>query len=165
MVGMSVILPILLRPVFLYPRFFIHIISLLWLASLPVSVLLERLRPRLLAASVAVALVAGLWALPTPWRTEPVVNLREAASLLSRATARGERAAADSGLRGIMFYLTGNRVRYINLERGVPPGTQVIARGYLTERIPLLPPGFQEIARLPGREVVVVMYRMPATGG
>lgn len=164
-VGVSVILPIFLRPVFLYPRFFIHIVPLLWLTALPVAVLLERLRPRFLVAPVAVALAAGLWALPTPWRTEPVVDLREAALLLSRATVHGESAVADSGLRGMMFYLTGDRVRYVNLDRGIPSNAQVIARGYLTERVPSSPPSYQEIARLPGREVVVVMYKVPSTDG
>jgi hypothetical protein len=72
---------------------------------------------------------------------------------------------ADSGLRGMMFYLTGDRVRYVNLDRGIPSNAQVIARGYLTERVPSSPPSYQEIARLPGREVVVVMYKVPSTDG
>ena len=150
-------LPLLLRSVYFYPRYLMHLLPLLWLGAVPVAWVLERLLPRSVAAGTAIALGIGLWALPHPWSMGSVVDLRKTAQILTEAAARGRTVVAESTLRGMLFYGTGDRVRYHSLA-AIPPDAEVIARSYAPGDLQPPPPGFREMARAPGSDVVVVIY-------
>jgi hypothetical protein len=153
-------LPLLFRPVYLYPRFFIHLVPLLFVIVLPIAWIAERGFHKEVATAVSVGIVAILWALPKPWDMPANVDLRSTAQVLSTASGSGKQIVAHSFLqRGLVFYLPNNPIRFINLSTGVPSNADVLVQQWETQDVEPNFIGFAPVARLPGREHTVTIYK------
>lgn len=158
LVAVALMIPILMRPAYLYPRFFIGLLPLLFPAAIPLGQFLDRHRTA--GTVAAVALAALLWALPRPWAIEPVVDLRGAARTVRDASRPGERIAVDNFLTGLAFYDLGATAVFVSTDRdGVPADVSLFVRSFTLDQPARLPTGFVELARLPGRESYIVIGR------
>jgi hypothetical protein len=119
--GVSVFVPVLMNPVYLYPRFFLHTLAL----SIPCVAWLISMRMLHARASwnlAALALLLGLGLSTHPWNVLPLVDLRLAARLADTWQREyGERFAVDTYLAsGVRFY-NGHAGRIVNTLHPLPP--------------------------------------------
>jgi hypothetical protein len=149
----AVALPLCLRPVYLYPRFFLHLCFLWYVPMLPLGLLLDKLfRPKLALAAVTALLAAGvLWV--RPWAQLPMTDLRALASYCQATGESGEPCVLDAALYPAAIYSLGSQTHFVSLARGIPSTAQRIARGFPSQLPPPPPPeGFQRIKFFPGWE-------------
>lgn len=144
--------PFAMQPFYVYPRFFVHLLPLLYLGGRAFETL-----PRWTLALAGI----GLLAVAQPWAALPMVDLRGAARHCAEVRAAGGRCAVGGGLRGIEFYARGV-ARVASLERRIPVDATVLVT---TTRAGSRAPGFvgfEDYARLPGwDEDVVFLRRVP----
>ncbi len=138
--------PFALQPSYVSPRYFVHLLPLLYLGGRAFATL-----PRWTLGLAGI----GLLAVAQPWGALPMVDLRGAARHCAGVRAAGGRCAVDGGLRGIEFYERGV-ARVVNLERSIPPEATVLVTvgSWAPGSV-----GFEEYARLPGWEEDVVFLR------
>ena len=144
--------PFATQPFYAYPRFFVHLLPLMYVGGRAFATL-----PRWTLGLAGI----GLLAVAQPWAALPMVDLRGAARHCAGVRAAGGRCAVAGGLRGIEFYERGV-ARVVNLERSIPPEATVLVT---TTAVGSWAPGsvgFEEYARLPGwEEDVVFLRRVP----
>lgn len=151
----AVALPVALRPVYLYPRFFLHLSFLGYVPMIPVGLFLDRLlQPRLALATAALLIMAGeFWV--RPWTQLPMSDVRALASFCQASEEAGEPCVLDTILHVTTIYPVGSQTRVANFNRGIPPTARRIARCYYPQK-PLPPPdGFQRIENFPGWEASI----------
>ena len=155
--------PIALNPVYLYPRYFLHLLPL-WTPVVAwfLSERVLRARPRALAAlGLSVAL---LWLSTRPWDLPVFVDLRGAAQIARAEHARlGPRFAIDTFIsNGVRFY-NGNATRVLNTSYPIPADVErlLVPKPHDAAEA-RLPQGFELLRQLPGTEhEVLLLARKP----
>jgi hypothetical protein len=150
-------LPLLLRPVYFYPRFFLHLTPLLFVATLPLAAALRRVE---VSWRVPLALVAAVavWAWPQPWRHLPAADLRGACQSARRLVRPGEAIFVESFYTAIRVCLDGVPTHVAPLGRQMPPDARVLISGNSHGALPLAYPGYHVVERIPGREIDMEIY-------
>jgi hypothetical protein len=118
--AVSALVPMLMNPVYLYPRFFLHTLAVsVPCAAWLISARLLQARPSWNVA--ALALLLGLGLSTHPWNVLPLVDLRLAARLAKTWQRQyGERFAVDTYLAaGVLFY-NGHTGRIVNTLHPLP---------------------------------------------
>jgi hypothetical protein len=159
LIGISIGVPLLLRPAFFYPRFFVFLLPLFFVAALPIARTIERLPwpPARLAAAVAMAIV--VWAVPKPFAMRPSFDVRAAAAALTASARPGDAIVVDNFLAVSQYYLPATlHPTYVNTKRGIPARTDVLMIGTTAGESTAAPTGFTEVARNPGRDMTISVY-------
>lgn len=151
------VVPVLFRPVYLYPRYFMHLTPLWYIPMLPLGLVLDRLlRPRA-ALATAIGLILLSMLVVRPWAQLPMVDLRSLASFCRDGKESDPSCVIDSSLRGASVYGLTPETKVLNLGYGIPPDTRrvalPIARGSVE------PDGFESVRVLPGWDTTIVIYR------
>ena len=144
--------PLVMNPVYLYPRFFLHTLAvvapcLAWL----ISVRWLRQRARWNALALAAMLALGLST--HPWNVLPLVDLRLAAQLAEQWQGEyGERFAVDTYLAsGVRFY-NGRTGRIVNTLHALPADVDRILWAVPHDPQLHIPEPFQATQRYVGAE-------------
>lgn len=144
--------PLLMNPVYLYPRFFLHTLAvaapcLAWL----ISVRWLGQRPSWNVAALVGMLALGLST--QPWNALPLVDLRLAAQLAQRWQREyGERFAVDTYLAsGVRFY-NGHSGRIVNTLHPLPADVDRILWAVTHDPRLHIPEPFQVTQRFVGAE-------------
>jgi hypothetical protein len=148
----AVAVPFAMRPFYVYPRFFVHLLPLMYVGGRAFATL-----PRWPLALAGI----GLLTVAQPWAALPMVDLRGAARHCAGVRDAGGRCAVAGGLRGIEFYAPGV-ARVLDLERSVPLEETVLVTTSAAGSWAPASVGFEEYARLPGWEQDVVFLRRVA---
>lgn len=154
---MAIGVPLLMRPVFVGSRFFIHLLPLAFVATLPIAHGLARLRPAGIRYAATALALAGLWAIPQPYRRLPSVNLRDAIAELARQAQPADRIAIDNACVSARVYVPDSlRPVYVNMGRPLTVDADVLVscRGRADQW-----PGYAPVAVVPGENISVVIYR------
>jgi hypothetical protein len=160
--GVSLIVPSLMNPVYLYPRFFLHAFAiampcLAWLIS-----------TRLLHARASwnigvLVLLLGLGLSTHPWNVLPLVDLRLAARLADAWQREyGDRFAVDTYLAsGVRFY-NGHTGRIVNTLHPLPPDVDRILWAVTHDPNLHIPEAFRITRRWVGAEHdILLITRTP----
>lgn len=148
-------IPLALRPVYLYPRFFLHLCFLCYVPMIPLALVLDRLlQPKLALATVVILLTAGVFWV-RPWAQLPMIDIRALASYCQATEQAGEPCVLDTILRATDIYPLGSQTQVGNFSREIPPKAQRIARCYSPLHRPAPPDGFERIEVFPGWETEI----------
>ena len=158
-VAISLGLPLLLRPAFFYPRFFLFLCPLLFVAALPLAHALENVRRPSARLALGFSMSLALWALPQPFAMRPLIDVRTASALLAAAARPGDAVVIDNFLAGSQYYLPSSlKPTYVSARRGIPAGTDVLMVGYAPDTPAQVPIGYNEIAWALGRDLNICVY-------
>ena len=161
----SVAVPVVMKPVYLYPRFFLHLVPLIaavvgWGFGRTRATHGRWLHPAVPGAT-ALLVCGGLLMASPPWRQPVFVDLLAASQVSAEETARfGNAFGLERDLvPGVRFYLPDLRPRIVQLDF-VPPDVDRMLVG-VPERT--LPPGVMEhftvVRQWPGSEHTVYLLQ------
>jgi hypothetical protein len=151
--------PLLFRPAYYYPRFFMFLCPLLFVATLPIAQVLERVRRPSVRLALALSMCVTMWALPQPFSMRPSADVRTASASLVAFARSADRVVIDNFLAGSQYYLPRDvKPIYVNTNRAIPTGTNVVMIGYASDVTSQAPIGFNEVARALGRDLNISVY-------
>ncbi len=158
----AVALPVLMKPVYLYPRFFLHVLpALASCAGWFIGARLLRGRPVPGALMLLGLLALCAWTGPSD--RLPPVDLRAAAAVArSERALRGDHFAIDTFLVSAMRFYNHDAGRIANVSHPVPDDVdELLVAAAPDEEKSKIPAGFDVERRLPGREHDVLLLRRP----
>jgi hypothetical protein len=151
--------PLLSRTAFFYPRYFIFLCPLLFVATLPLAHVLEGVPWLSARIGLAFMICLAVWALPKPFAMRPSIDVRAASASLAASARSGDVVVIDNFLAVSQYYLPLDlQPTYVNTTRGIPPGTDVLMIGYTAGAPATAPSGFSEIARALGRDMKICIF-------
>jgi hypothetical protein len=157
-VGIAVGLPILLRPVSFYARYFLFLFPFLFAAAVPPARWLRRIPFRAARYGAAALAMIALWAIPT-WRNGPnEVDVHELCTTIVRMAGPGDRVVIDRFLTAARVCLPDRvNARYVKTVWDAAATADFVAT--MTDDSVVSPPGFVEAARIPGKWWSVIVYQ------
>lgn len=151
-------LPIAMRPAWLFPRFFVHLVPLI--ACVVAALAYGRNRTRSVVAGAVVVSAIALLLSMRPWSVPVFADLKQASTLAAEFDqSHGKKFATDVFLSAsVRFYEPALKPRFVNVKHPLPDDVEwlLVASHVLTNGNP---PGFTVVQKWPGTESDVLLMR------